>query len=232
MLKYKKNKKEKEVKLFDIKKLRYSIEIEVEFKNKENGQKLIDRGRTLKGWEIKSDGSLDGGCELSPENSNHLHYNSESLMQIKEILALIRVHRGYINPETCGFHIHVNAKNFTDKQILVIIREFIRKQRYVIKRFKVHQTRLDSTCKLLPKTELHTLTEKAIHQFRNNTSYRFSSFGYIDDKYYSMSASHLPKSDYETIEFRLFGGTLNFREIKERIYWTLNFIKDSIERDE
>jgi len=226
-----KKNKEKEIKLIDIKKIRFSPEIEVELPAKQDADKLIERGKTLKGWEIKSDGSLDNGIELSPENSNHLYWNDDSLMQIKEILALIRVYRGKINIKTCGFHIHIDIKHLTDKQILTIIKEFIHKQRYIIKRFNVHKDRLEHTCQLLPKENLHKLTEKEIYKFRNKSDFSFSNYDYLDEKYYSLNVIHLPRNNYQTLEFRLFGGSLNFREIKERIYWVLNFIKDSLERD-
>lgn len=226
-----KTKRTKEPKLIDIKEIRFSPEIEVELPAKVDADKLIERGKTLKGWDIKHDGSLENGVEFSPENSNHLYYNEEDLMQIKELLALIRVRRGKINPETCGFHLHVDVKKLTDKQILTIIREFIHKQRFIVKKFNVSKHRLEETCKLLPKTELHALTEKAIHQYRCKDSYEFRSYGYIDSKYHSLNVSHMAKDDYGTIEFRLFGGSLNYKEIKERIYWTLNFVKDCLERD-
>jgi len=226
----KKNKK-KEIELIDITKIRFAPELEIELPAKKDSQRLIDRGKTLKGWEIKADGSLDNGIELSPENSNHLYWNEESLMQIKEILALVRVYRGKINPKTCGFHLHINIKNLTDAQILTIIKEFIHKQRYIIKRFNVHPDRLKETCKLLPKGEINKLTEKQIHKFRNQKEYSFRNYEYLDEKYYSLNVCHLPKSDYQTIEFRLFGGSVNFREIKERIYWTLCFVRDSLERE-
>lgn len=223
-------KKEKNIKLIDIHKIRFSPELEVELPAKRDAEKLIERGRTLKGWEIKSDGSLDNGVELSPENSNHLYYNEDSLLQIKEILALVRVYRGKTK-DTCGFHIHINVKNLSDKQILTIIKEWIHRQKFIAKKFDVSKERLENTCKLLPKGELHHLTEKQIHKFRNSKEYSFREYGYLDEKYYSLNVSHLPKNDYQTVEFRLFGGTLNFREIKERIYWTLCFIRDSLERE-
>jgi hypothetical protein len=227
----KKRVKEKEIKLVDIKTIRFAPELEVELPAKKDAQRLIDRGRTLKGWEIKSDGSLDNGIELSPENPNHLYYNEDDLMQIKEVLALVRVHKGFINKKTCGLHIHVNVKNLSDKQILNIIKEWIHRQRYIVKRFKVHPDRLTETCKLLPKSELHHLTEKAVHQFRTKEDYSFRNYGYIDEKYYSLNVSHMGKGDYGTVEFRLFSGTLNFKEIKSAIYFTLNFVKDCLERE-
>jgi hypothetical protein len=224
-----KNKKE-EIRLVDIKKIRYAPELEIELPAKIDADKLITRGKTLKGWEIKYDGSLENGIELSPENSNHLYYNQDSLMQIKEVLALVRVYRGRALP-SCGLHIHINVKNLTDKQILTIVKEWVHKQRFVAKKFHVHKSRLEDTCKLLPKSELYKLTEKEIHSFRNNLRTSFRNYSYLDEKYYSLNVNHLPKNEYQTIEFRLFGGTVNFREIKEAIYWTLCFVRDSLERE-
>jgi len=225
-----KNKKVNKIILIDIKKIRYSPELEIELPAKVDADKLIDRGKTLRGWELKSDGSLENGIELSPENSNHLYYNQDSLMQIKEVLALVRVYRGRALP-SCGLHIHINVKNLSDKQILTIVKEWVHKQRFVAKRFKVSKERLEETCKLLPKSKLNKLTEKEIHAFRNNLRTSFQIYGYLDEKYYSLNVSHLPKNDYQTIEFRLFGGTVNFREIKEVIYWVLCFVKDCLERE-
>lgn len=218
------------IKLIDIKTIRFAPELEIELPAKRDAEKLIERGRTLKGWEIKSDGSLNNGIELSPENPNHLYYNEDSLLQIKEVLALVRVYRGKALP-TCGLHIHINIRNLSDKQILTIIREWVHKQRFVAKKFKVSKERLEETCKLLPKSELHKLSEKEIHAFRNNSRTSFRNYSYLDEKYYSLNVSHMPVHDYQTIEFRLFGGSVNYREIKETIYWTLCFIKDCLERE-
>jgi hypothetical protein len=226
----KKKDKKQEIKLINITKIRFSPEFEFELPAKIDADNLINRGKTLKSWELKGDGSLQNGIELSPENGNHLYYTKDDLMQIKEILALVRVYKAKALP-SCGLHIHINVKNLSDKQILTIIKEWVHRQKYIAKRFNVSKERLEETCKLLPKSELHKLTEKEIHAFRNNLRTSFRSYSYLDEKYYSLNASHLPKNDYQTLEFRLFSSTTNFREIKEVIYFTLNFIKESLERE-
>ena len=226
----KKVKSKEKIKLIDITKIRFSPEFEFELPSSKLADKLIERGRSLSGWEIKSDGSLNSGIELSPENKNHLFYNEESLLQIKEVLALVRVYRGQALA-SCGLHIHINCKNLSDKQILIIIKEWVHRQKYIAKRFGVSKTRLLETCKLLPKSNLHKLTEKEIHAFRNNLRTSFANYSYLDEKYYSLNASHLPKSDYQTLEFRSFNGTTNFKEIKSVIYFVLTFIQEALERE-
>ena len=225
-------KKNKIVKLIDIKKLRFAIELEVEFPHSKDSQKLIDRHHVLDSWEIDYDGSLDNGAEYRPKNKNHLHWNEESLMQIKEILALIKVHRGRVN-KNCGLHIHINCRNFSDKQIVFIIKEFIACQRYIVKTFEVHPDRLESTCRLLPRENLQKLTEKQIRDFRKQTN-KWNYSGYnalMEEKYNALNIGHLREGDYGTLEFRLFDSTLSYKKLKSQIEWTLNFIKRSVERE-
>jgi hypothetical protein len=226
-----KNKKDK-IKLIDITKIRFAVELEVEFPNSKDSQKLIDRHRVLEGWDIDYDGSLENGAEYRPKNKNHLYYNDESLTQLKEILALIRVHRGRIS-KNCGLHIHIDAKNFTDKQILEIIKEFIHKQRYIVKRFEVHKDRLENTCQLLPRDNLKKLTEKQIHDFRKqHEMWSYQGYnGLLDEKYNACNISHLRKGDFGTLEFRLYDSTLSYKKVKEQILFTLNFIRDCLERE-
>lgn len=228
-----------QIKLIKIEKIRFAVEIEVEFAHSKDSQKLIDRYRVLRGWEIKEDGSLRNeetqeinGAEYCPKDSNHLHWNEESLTQLKEILALIRVHGGRVSKK-CGLHIHVNCKPFTDKQILEIIKEFIIKQRYIVKRFEVHPDRLADTCQLLPKEKLNKLTVNQIHNFRRQTQ-EWSYTGYnglLDEKYRALNVSHLKEGDYGTLEFRLYDSTLSYKKLKEQIPFTLTFIKDCLERE-
>jgi len=228
MKKIKRVKKE-EIRLIDITKIRFSPEFEFELPAKTDADKLIERGKTLKSWTLKGDGSLQNGIELSPENSNHLYYNEESFLQIKEILALCRCYKAKALP-SCGLHIHCDVKKLSDKQILSIIKEWIHRQKFIAKRFKISKERLSETCKFLPKSD-YKLTEKVIHQYRNKDGYSFSGYSSLDEKYRSLNISHLPKNDYQTLEFRMFSSTVNFREIKEVIYFVLNFIKEALERE-
>lgn len=230
--KMKRKQNKDKIKLVDSSKIRFAPEIEVELPMSKDSQKLIERNRTLRGWWTDFDGSLENGLEIKPKDSNKLYYNEETLLQLKEILALLRVHRAKIG-KTCGLHIHVNVKNLTDKQILEIIKEFIIKQRYIVKRFEVHPDRLADTCQLLPKEKLNKLTAKQIYNFRRQTQ-EWSYTGYnglLDEKYRALNVSHLKEGDYGTLEFRLYDSTLSYKKLKEQILFTLTFIKDCLERE-
>jgi hypothetical protein len=184
------------------------------------------------GTSYWSRNSLDNGAEYRPKNSNHLYFTEEGLTQLKEILALIKVHRGRVS-KNCGLHIHINCRNFSDKQVLFIIREFIACQRYIVKTFNVHPDRLAETCKLLPRENLNKLTEKQIKDFRKQQN-KWTYIGYnalIEEKYNALNIGHLREGDYGTLEFRLFDSTLSYKRLKSQIEWTLNFIKRSVERE-
>lgn len=223
--------KKEDVKLFDITKLRWAVEIEVEFPKSKDSEKLISRHSMIRGWTMDMDGSLDNGVEYRPKNSNKLYFNEESMTQLKEVLALIKCHKGKISSK-CGLHIHIDCSKFTDRQVLEIIREFIHKQRYIITRFNVHKDRLDEYCKLLPTNGLTKIKLDHISKHRRTeTDWSYNEYGYLQEKYYSLNVNHLSKGDYGTIEIRLFNGSIKYKELKDRILWTLNFIKDCIERD-
>jgi len=229
--KKRKEKRKDHIKLVDISKLRFAIELEVEFPETKDSEALIGRHRVLNGWEIDYDGSLENGAEYRPKNKNKLYYNEESLLQIKEILALIRVHGGKIS-RRCGLHIHIDCTKFTNKQILEIIKEFIIKQKYIVKRFNIDKERLEETCKLLPRDNLQKLTVTDIRKFRKESDWSFNCYSYLDEKYYSLNASHLRKEDYGTLEFRLFDATTSYRKIKEQIHWVIGFVRDCLEREQ
>jgi len=230
------SKKKTRIKLVDITKIRFAPELEVEFSSEKKADLLLDRSRTLKGWDVQSDGSIQKndvccGCEFTPKNSNKLYWNKEFFMQLKEMLALIRCHRGKAG-KTCGLHIHVNCKNLSSEKVLRIIKEWIHRQQYIVKKFNVDKARMNEFAKLLPKKNLQKLTVKEIDAFRNKeSSWDCNFYEYFEEKYYSLNITHLSKGDYGTLEFRLFNATLNYKKLKETIYWVLNFIKDSLERE-
>lgn len=224
-----KGKNGKIVRLYDYTKLRWAVEIEVEFPKRKDSEKLIERHRTLKGWEIDSDGSLDNGAEYRPRKANHLFWNEESKTQIKEVMALIRVHGGKVN-RNCGLHIHIDTSKMTNKQILTIITEFIHKQRFIIKKFDTSKDRLESMCKVLPFEGLKKIKEKDIAEYRREGGkWNFEAYEYFSEKYYALNITSLP--DKGTLEFRLFNATDKPKEILDRVEWVLKFIKDCMERD-
>jgi len=214
----------------NIAKIRFGIEIEAELPESIDVNKLIDRNITLKGWELIHDASLKNGIEVKPIIKNKLFYNDNSLLQIQEVLTLLKFYRGKANSHSEGFHIHIDAKNFTNKQILNILYQFMKQQNDIIKLFKIPSLRLKNMCQPIRKKELNELTEQELNKFRKGNTYRNLS-NILDNKYCLINICHLNIADYQTIEFKCFNNTLNFKKIKKNILWTLNFVKDSLERE-
>jgi len=213
----------------------YCNELNISFKLRIRKTQISNR----KFYELRIMPAIDFYAQTHP---NKLKYKPLKYWGCKDISRItykkgkkVRVYNFETGTNTYianGLIVHnCNIKNLTDKQIITIIKEWIHKQKYIAKRFNISKERIANTCKLLPKSELHKLTEKELHNFRNNLRTNFRHYSYIDEKYYSLNISHLPKEDYQTIEFRLFSSTTNFREIKEVIYFVLNFIKESLERE-
>ncbi len=178
----------------DYKNIRFSPEIEVEF------PRDIDIGKfeeTIEGWEIDFEYSLDHGLEYKPKKGNHLYYNQKSLNQIKKLLKLLKKHKCKMK-STCGLHIHIDITGFSKNKTNKIISKFIRYQDKIMKQFKVKRSRL-------------TYCEKLICSCK-------------EENIYSSKGTALSVSGFNTIEFRLFNGTLDYKTISKSIKWALQFI--------
>jgi hypothetical protein len=209
--------------------LRWSPEIEVEFPEKININTLHERyDKFLGGWQVTTDGSLDNGLEFKPKKSHKLYYNSETFEEIREIFHLIKGHKGKVTKK-CGLHIHIDAKIFTDEQIVMIVKEFIHKQRFIIKRFKVQKSRLEDMCKLLPRNGLSKVTPQIIHKVRTKDEWTLPDYPYFQDKHHALNILNL--KDYGTLEFRLFEASSKVKEIKEIVKWLFEFLINSLERE-
>jgi hypothetical protein len=201
--------------------IRFAPEIEVEFPKHKDSQKLINRHRIITGWEIDIENSLENGAEYRPKDRNKLYFNEDSLDQIKEIIGLIKAHHGNIKP-SCGLHIHIDMSSFTDKEIAMIIKAFIKHQDYLYKEFKVLKGRLDDMAHPIPTTETKNITEQNMKQVRLGKSN--SSSEYLSQRFFALNIQSLNK--HNTLEFRLFNGTIQYSRIKAYVKWAIQFCLD------
>jgi len=200
--------------------LRFAIEIEVEFPSIKDSQKLIDKHRIIRGWALDYDGSLDNGAEYRPKDRNKLYWNEDSIDQIKEIIGLIKAHRGHIKGSTCGFHVHINMEKFTNKEICNIIKAYVKQQTLIYKRFNVLKCRLDYAQKI-PMSVLKHLTEANIKKVKDNELEYGKGHEYFNERHYGCNVMALQK--HGTLEFRMINGTIQIRRIKSYIKWCLEF---------
>lgn len=201
--------------------IRFAIELEVEFPKHKDSQKLIDKHRIISGWEMDIENSLENGAEYRPKKRNKLYFNEDSLDQIREIIGLIKAHRGNIKP-SCGLHIHIDMSNFSDKEIVNITKAFIKHQDYLYKEFKVLKSRLDDMAHSIPTTEAKNITEYNIKQVKNGSVDVESE--YLRERFFALNLQSLHK--YNTLEFRLFNGTIQVSRIKAYVKWAIQFCLD------
>jgi len=199
-----------------LEKIRFGVEIEVEFPKEKDSWDLIQRNKVIAGWSMDYDGSLNNGAEYKPKDKNYLYYNDESMTQIKEIIALVKVHKGNIRP-TCGLHIHVDMKQFNNKEIINIVKAFIRKQDDIIKKFKVLKFRLSEQQKI----HKNIIKKLNVNTIRNIKKGKNLTEDFFNDRYYLLNIQSL--YEHKTLEFRLFNGTIQPSKIKRYIKWALEF---------
>lgn len=164
--------------------------------------------------------SLDNGCEYRPKDKNKLYLNEDSIDQIKEIIGLIKAHRGAIRP-TCGLHIHVDMSTFQNKEIVSIIKAFLSNQKHLYRRFKVLKSREEYTTLKIPQNTFKHLTEENIRKIKKDSYGYDSDVEYFSDRHFGLNIKSLP--EHGTLEFRLFNGTIQASKIKEYVTFVITF---------
>lgn len=200
--------------------IRWAIEIEVEFPSKKDSQKLINKHRIIRGWALDYDGSLDNGAEYRPKDRNKLYWNEDSIDQIKEIVGLIKAHRGHIKGSTCGFHVHVDMSKFTNKEICNIVKAYIKEQNKFYKEFNMLKCR-QTYAEKIPKEVIKYLTENNIKKVKKEEFGYDEVHPYFSERHFSLNILSLNK--HSTLEFRLFNGTIQVRRIKSYVKWCIEF---------
>lgn len=176
------------------------IELEVERKNS-NGL----RHRAMAGliqhehWYFKTDGSLTDGFEIvsHPMTFNYIKRNesifSESLKKL--------VDNGYnsYDANTCGMHIHISKNNFNTWHLYRFLKFFVENKEFIV---SISQRKIDKLKKWanIEDDNDASLIYKAKKKEGNNERY---------------VAINLKNS--QTIEIRIFRGTLNFNSYMKNI---------------
>jgi len=202
-----------------LKNIRFSVELEVEFPNTKDSQKLIAKHRIIRGWAIDYDGSLSNGAEYRPKDRNKLFWNEDCFDQIKEIIGLIKAHRGKIIPTTCGLHVHIDMSKFSNKEIINIIKLFIKKQPKIFRQFRIIPSRKDYAQRI-PKKASNEVTMDVIKKLRTHEQLQYEE-GFIGDRHYALNV--LALNAHSTLEWRIFNGSLKINKIKEAIKFALQF---------
>lgn len=225
-----------------IRDLQFGVEIEMTGLTREKAVKVIGEHfneRTSYGegryytidennrqWRFKSDGSI-----RTYVNKDHQVHDSrysvefvtpicryEDIPRIQECIRTLR-QNGAITNDSCGVHIHVDARDFTPDKLKNLSNIMFSKEDLLFKTLKVLPARRNRYC--------HDMYPNFIEQINQNSSLTMEQIMNIyhnnsnpmGDRYQALNFRAL--NDHGTVEFRLFNGTLHAGEIKAYIHLCL-----------
>ena len=187
---------------------------------------MIKKHRIIPKWSLDYDGSLESGCEYRPKDCNKLHFNEDSIYQIKEILGLIKAHRGHIR-SSCSLHVHVDASKLSNLEICNIVKAFIKVQPSIVRQFKPLRSRLHHYAKRIPRPILKEITPKIVGLIRSGQmNMDISDRDYFNERYYMLNLQSLEQ--HGSLEFRIFNGSVQIRTIKRNIKWCIEFVLNNL----
>jgi hypothetical protein len=178
----------------------FGIELEVERKNS-NGLKhrymagLIDHEH----WYFKTDGSLTDGFEIvtHPMTFNYIKQSEKTFTDSMKLL----VENGYnsYDANTCGMHIHISKNNFTTWHLYRFLKFFVENKEFIVAISQRKMEKLKKWANIEDDSD-SSLIYKAKKKDGNSERY---------------VAINLKNS--QTIEIRIFRGTLNINSFMKNI---------------
>lgn len=175
------------------------FELEIENGDSDTAQYLSDNFDFI---YLKQDGSLDNGFEIvsHPLTWNWVKKNRAELSKMLSIKN--RGCRSY-NTETCGIHVHLTKKFFSELQIFKMFKFFKEEKNFIL---------------LLSQRKIENLNRWSAIESENEQILKYSKGKYNDTRY---TAINLQNSN--TIEFRIFRGTLHFESFMKNLEFVFSF---------
>lgn len=169
--------------------------------------------RTAPTWKIVPDGSLTpGGFEVvSPILSGEA-----GLAQVRAVAAAIIAAGGKVD-QSCGFHVHVNARDLAIDSLVHIAARYNRFEEE-INRFMPRSRRESRYCRSLSDLFMNHSIERIL---RGGTNY----LGHLD-RYHKVNLAAFAR--HGTVEFRQHSGTVNAEKMEKWVRFCLAFVESSI----
>jgi hypothetical protein len=178
----------------------FGIELEVERKNS-NGLKhkymagMIEHEH----WYFKTDGSLTDGFEIvtHPMTFNYIKQAEKTFSDSLKLL----VENGYnsYDANTCGMHIHISKNNFTTWHLYRFLKFFVENKEFIVS---------------ISQRKMEKLKKWANIEDDNDSSliYKAKKKDGNSERYVAINLKNT-----QTIEIRIFRGTLNFNSFMKNI---------------
>jgi hypothetical protein len=203
----------------------YGLELEGLVKNREEFyKKLSELGYKVKMtgyshemenelWKVGDDGSVRRSMN-DEERSNYQSvelttpklYAVDGLKKVKTALEVWNEIGASVN-NSCGFHVHVDASDFSQRELARLLLVWMRIEPVVY--FLVSPSRRNNSyANFLRRTHLYNLANMILGRIDN------------DDRYYALNLAAFRK--YKTVEFRVHQGTTNYEKVKS---WAIFCLK-------
>lgn len=169
--------------------------------------------RTTSTWKIVPDGSLtSGGFEVvSP-----VLQGEAGIEQVRKVAAAIVAAGGSVD-RSCGFHVHVNARDLAIDSIVQIAARYNRFEEE-INRFMPASRRESRYCRPISELFYNHSIERIL---RGGTNY----LGHLD-RYHKVNLAAFAR--HGTVEFRQHSGTVNAEKMEKWVRFCLGFVESSV----
>lgn len=231
--------------------IRYSIELEFVNAKYEHVRKKIE-GYNLK-WQLVRDASLynnrninpDDTGETFPNTNNKLYYVDKTIKEIDAVSSIIKELGGKAD-EFCGLHVHIDGAVFQSKgQIIRLLTNVYNVQSFLIQLINMRKGGLIYS-RPLPNYFVKGLktskTYSSLYQNWYNSTYMndiMKNMGnscwstnptskYNATRYSLINLHSLFNKETQTVEFRLFNGTLELDTIMTCVSLCLELVLNSI----
>lgn len=196
-----------------------TIGIEIESEGDASTPMLVDCCfvEKLKGWEVKNEGSIHNGLEITSPIIKKQDKREKQIYDICSVLKLFGNH----SSERCGGHVHIGAdylKNINAWKNLVEIWTNTENIMYIISNEQNQAPRnginvyaapiAQNIEKVIEKGEVNFENENEINEFRRKISLMQGN-GKYSSRFSGINFQNFDEKDKNTIEFRLANGTIN-----------------------
>ena len=193
-----------------------------------NERDIADKDQRI--WRVVRDASIDAysdeeQCELV---TPILLY--EDLKTLTAIVELIKAAGGKVN-RSCGLHIHVDARGFTPQAVVNLVTLIGSREQLLYKALGIPKDRM-RYCKRINDDLVESIRlrkPESMEELRKDW-YQESPYEAVEGKYHSTRYHGLnlhAMFTKGTIEFRLFNSTLEGKEIKAYVQFTLALCKQA-----
>lgn len=165
-------------------------------------------------WRVVVDGSVQGGCEVvSPILSGN-----DGLNILRRVVRVLKAAGASVN-NTCGFHVHVDARDLEGIEIINAVSRYAR-----------HESEIDSF--MAPRRRgdrsewCHTMTPVAQRLLADGAYSTAQGLHYlVSSRYFKLNVHAFVR--HGTLEFRQHAGTMNINKMVNWIIFAVNFVENS-----